>query len=250
MTIEISPEARQAVAAGFAYAGPMGSNEAAWRAKLNEGVLRATAAMTGRVANMAQEMLEAQIFSGEYGGYTDDPAKPGKQPSTRLIVKIRSEGGREKSKDADGFEPIRTDRTDGALGRTMKRRLDALPIGSKILVWKVMEAMAGAEDGEKARVLRHFEFLAPPADQSSTPPASQASSRPPSAPPARGAAPPADDVETTDVGPIVARLNSLPGPKQANYAKRCRSEGINNFVRPDDDHLDRCLVILSEVEAS
>lgn len=233
---EISPEARQIVAAAFAFAGPAGTNEMAWRSRLNEGVLRAAVALTGRPAQMAEDMLGAFIFSGIYNGYELE------ESSTRLKVKINSEGGREKNKDADGNEIIRTDRTDGPLGKMTQRRLDDIGIGTKILVWKVMEAMSKGEDGEKARVLRWFEFIAPPAEQSTrgqTPPR-QAQSKPAESPSLSAGN---DHTKT-----VQHRLEALDNKQKAQVAQRCRASFLSNFMAPTDTEIDAVLVIISEVE--
>lgn len=238
---EISPEARQIVAAAFAFAGPSGGHEAAWRSRLNEGVLHAAAAMGGKPAWIAQDMLEAFIFSGVYNGCRLE------ESSTRLVVKIASDTGRQKDKDADGNEEIRTDRTDTDAGRLMRTRLDRLPIGSRILAWKVLEQMSSRDDGEKARVLKHFEVLQINKDSATNAGSPPAPATPPKA--AGGSsAPPAATVDHEDRSPLVERINALSNAGKINFVTECRAAGIPNFTNPQPDQLDKVLVLLGEAE--
>lgn len=243
---EITPEARLAVAAAFAYAGPMTGDEYQWKIRLQEGIARAGAAMNGLPAQDAQAMLDAYVFAGEYGGYVLE------ESSTRLLVRVKSDTGREKGKDAEGFERIRTDRTDSPLGSRMKARLDKVPIGSRIVVWKVLERMAKSEDDAKVRVLKHFEVIQINKDS-----ASKRDSPPPS-PPGEGdgaVRPLASSPTTTDSvahsaewSPVLERIRALePGPL-GQFVRQCQTEKLwwKNPKTTDDE--DRILRILAEKE--
>lgn len=245
MPDEITPEARLAVASAFAYAGPMGSNEFAWKARFQEGLMRAGAAMNGFPAQEAQAMIDAQVFAGEYGGYDYE------ESSTRLLVKIKSDTGRDKGKDADGYERIRTDRTDGSFGKTMKHRLDQVPIGSRIVTWKVLEKMKN--DDQKVRVLKHFEVIQYNKDSASS------GQRPPAAPSGEGdgavrpLAPspteaPSSVAHSPEWSPVLERIRALePGPL-GEFVRQCAAEKLwwKNPKNSDDE--GRIVRILAEKE--
>lgn len=205
---EITSEARIAVGAAFAYAGQPGPR---WNERLAEGVLRAAAAMNGRLAQTAQDVLDCAVFKAEYQGYTLE------QTSTRLLVVLKSETTSKTDAEEDGSEQIRTERTDNQMGRMMKRRLDDLPIGSMILAFKLIEHMEGRGTKDKVRVLKHFEVLSTPDSRSSAPtpsaPVNAAGADRPSAP----AAPPS---------PVLERLAGLTGKQAAEVARRSRKAGV------------------------
>jgi hypothetical protein len=240
---EISLQAQMAVVAGYAYAGQVGgAGEGRWRSRFQEGMIRAAAAMNGFPAQEAQAVIDAQVFAGEYGGYDLE------ESSTRLLVKVKSDTGRDKGKDADGFERIRTDRTDGAFGRSMKERLDNIPVGSRIVVWKVLERMKNSEDDAKVRVLKHFEVLQLNKDS--------ASKGPPSSPPpgtggeaqVRPASPPTTTVPLDEVwSPVLQRIRALePGPL-GDFVRACQAEKLF-WKNPQPEHQDRIIRILVEKE--
>lgn len=245
---EISLQAQLAVVAGFAYAGQADeSSRSVWRNQFQEGMIRAAAAMNGHLAQEAQSVLDAQVFAGEYGGYDLE------ESSTRLLVKVKSDTGRDKGKDADGFERIRTDRTDGAFGQSMKRRLDNVPVGSRIVVWKVLERMAKSEDDAKVRILKHFEVIQINKDSASS------GQRPPAAPSGEGGgavrplAPPPTEVQSSvahsaEWSPVLDRIRALePGPL-GQFVRQCQAEKLwwKNPNNTDDE--DRILRILAEKE--
>lgn len=139
------------IAAAIAAAGPKGSNEAAWKAKINEAIPHIAAMLHDgtRQWRIAEEVLSASVFVGTYVNHEYE------ESSTRLIVHIDT--GKPTKNYPDGIEPIRTHRTDNTQGRAMKDRLQHLKAGDEIVVWKALEAMGDGADAQKVRVLVHFE---------------------------------------------------------------------------------------------
>lgn len=136
------------LAAAVASAGPRGTNEGQWMAKVNDAIPPVAAMMhdASRQWHIAAEVLGAAVFVGTYVDHHVE------ESSTRVIVRLNT--GKPTKNYPDGIEPIRTHRTDGAQGRSMKERLDRLTAGDEIVVWKALEAN---DDGtEKYRVLVHF----------------------------------------------------------------------------------------------
>jgi hypothetical protein len=240
---EISLQAQMAVVAGYAYAGQVGgAGEGRWKSRFQEGMIRAAAAMNGFPAQEAQAVIDAQVFAGEYGGYDLE------ESSTRLLVKVKSDTGRDKGKDADGYERIRTDRTDGSFGKTIKARLDNVPIGSRIVVWKVLERMKNSDDDQKVRVLKHFEIIQLNKDSASRGPL-------PASPSGEGAGAvrPLAPAPTTSVpldevwSPVLARIRALePGPL-GEFMRQCNQEKLW-WKNPPPEDQDRIIRILNEKE--
>jgi hypothetical protein len=237
---EISLQAQMAVVAGFAFAGP--GTTYGWRDRFQEGMIRAAAAMNGFPAQEAQAVIDAQVFAGEYGGYELEAS------STRLLVKVKSDTGRDKGKDADGYERIRTDRTDGAFGKRIQQRLDDVPVGSRIVVWKVLEKMKNSEDDQKVRVLKHFEVIQLNKDSASRGPL------PASSPGTGGeavrplASPPTPSVPLDEVwSPVLSRSRALePGPL-GEFVRACAQEKLW-WKNPPPEDQDRIIRILNEKE--
>lgn len=237
--IEITNDARMAVAAAFSFAGQPGNSEAAWRVRFNEGVLRAAAQMNGRAAKMAQEVLDADVFRAEYLGHELE------ESSTRLLVHVRSDTTAKSDANDDGTETLRTERTDNALGRAMQKRLEAIQPGTTILVFKYIEHMEGRGSKNKVRIMKHFEFLAPPSGDATPSPSSQ---RTPSQPPTP-APPPGDDRPSpggTDLPPIAEAMNRMSNAQRVQVARRARQAGIENFIQPGDREAE-VLHIIEEV---
>lgn len=265
MSDEISLEARLAVSAGFAYAA--GTSGKKWAAKMDEGVRLAASAMNGKYARLAQSILDAAVFKGEYRGYRLE------ESSTRLIVEIYTGTVSERSKRKDGVDEIRTDRTDSFTGQLMKERLDALEVGTPILAFKVMEPMKDSSD--KVRILGHFEVLGRVPDKGATgTQLGEASGRNPGSTPGPPSAPPEDLTPEPHTPPsrvseepvkrhapapksaeaspsasadenddpfnrvsVGALIGDLPGPKAAKLARLARAEGINNIM--SGEHAER-----------
>lgn len=139
------------IAAAVAAAGPKGSNEGQWKAKLNEAIPHIAAMINdgSRQWRIAEEVLSASVFVGTYVDHEVE------ESSTRCIVHIDT--GKATKNYPDGIEPIRTHRTDNGQGRSMKARLDHLEKGDELVVWKALEAMGDGADAQKVRVLVHFE---------------------------------------------------------------------------------------------
>jgi hypothetical protein len=139
------------IAAAIAAAGPKGSNDGAWKAKINEAIPH-VASMLGehsRQWRIAAEVLGASVFTATYVDHAVE------ESSTRVLVHLDT--GKPTKNYPDGIEPIRTHRTDNAQGRSMKERLDRLSAGDEVVVWKALESMGDGADANKVRVLVHFE---------------------------------------------------------------------------------------------
>lgn len=157
---------RAVIAAAIAAAGAKGNNEGAWKARINEAIPHVVSMLneSSRQWKIAEEVLNAQIFTAIYRGYELEDS------SKRCVVTIETKVSK---RYPTGLEPIRTHRTDNAQGETMRARLDQLADGDTILVFKAMESI---NDETKVRVLVHFEKLPyrkDQADQERTPEPSQ-----------------------------------------------------------------------------
>jgi len=228
------------IAAAVAAAGPKGSNDAQWRAKVNEAI-PFVVSMIGegsRQWKIAEQMLEAQVFTATYLGHVVE------ESSTRCVVTL---GTRESKRYPDGREPIRTHRTDGALGRAMAERLSKLSEGDEIVVWKAMET-AQASDGDdiKVRVLAHFETR--PAFSKSQ--GSERQPAPVKSPPVRDTASGEPEGRAAeDESPLSSRFNGLSAKVKAKVARRLREEGIG-FPEPGPERADRFIIIINEEESN
>lgn len=211
---EITPQARIAVAAAFAYAGTPSKG---WNERLAEGTLRAAAAMNGRMAQVAQDVLDCDVFKAVYRGYTLE------ETSTRLKVTLESETTAKSEQESDGTEMIRTERTDNQMGKLMKRRLDELAPGSTILVFKLVEHMEGRGIKDKVRVLKHFEVLSTTSQDSRSSVTTPASGMAPVI--AAGASPPGAPAAPSP-NRIAERLAGLTGRQAAAVAKSARAAGV------------------------
>jgi hypothetical protein len=222
------------IAAAIAAAGPRGSNDAAWKAKVNEAIPHVVS-MIGegsRQSKIATEVLGASVFVAQYVRHEVE------QSSTRCVVWLNS--GRPSRNYPDGIEPIRSHRTDNAQGRAMKECLDRLSPGDELVVWKALE-----EAGEnKVRVLVHFETRPKREVSVSGFPSFPDTGRPPSG--GLLLSDP-DGGRKTFTSPAAERFEALPAKIKVAVAKRSRAEGIN-VSEPDPDHVDKLIKIIIEEE--
>jgi hypothetical protein len=222
------------IAAAVAAAGPRGSNDAAWKAKINEAIPHIASMISegSRQTKIATEVLGASVFVAEYVRHELEPS------STRCVVWLNS--GRPSRNYPDGIEPIRSHRTDNAQGRSMKERLDQLSPGDELVVWKALE-----EAGEnKVRVLVHFETRPKREVSVSGFPSFPDTGRPPS----EGLLlSDSDGGRKSFESPTVQRFEALPAKVKVAVAKRARAEGIN-VSEPHADHVDKMIKIIIEEE--
>jgi hypothetical protein len=223
------------IAAAVAAAGPRGSNDAAWKAKINEAIPHIASMISegSRQTKIAQEVLGASVFVAEYVRHELEAS------STRCVVWLNS--GRPSRNYPDGIEPIRSHRTDNAQGRAMKERLDQLKPGDEVVVWKALE-----EAGEnKVRVLVHLETRAKREVSVSGSPSLPDTGRSPS----EGLLLSDSDGERkSDVAPVLARFEALPTKVKVAVAKRARAVGIN-VAEPEGDTAEKLAKIIDEEEA-
>lgn len=222
------------IAAAIAAAGPRGSNDAAWKAKVNEAIPHVVSMMGegSRQTKIATEVLGASVFVAEYVRHELETS------STRCVVWLNS--GRPSRNYPDGIEPIRSHRTDNAQGRAMKERLDQLSPGDELVVWKALE-----EAGEnKVRVLVHLETRPKREVSVSGFPSFPDTGRPPSG--GLLLSDP-DGGRKSSESPTSDRFEALPAKIKVAVAKRARAEGIN-VSEPDTSHVDQLMKIIMEEE--
>lgn len=233
------------IVAAIAAAGPRGTNDAAWKGKINGNISAITAMMNEgtRQWKNAVEVLDADIFVATFKGYELE------ESSKRLIVTLYTKPSK---RYPDGLEPIRTHRTDNAAGRMMEAKLKDLRVDDEIIVWKAMET--SAHDPElKVRVLVHFETRpkftsteAPKTSGSAVEGSAQGRSYPSDAP-AESRPGPATSAGTQSDEIVTGRFDDLPSKVKAAVVKRARAAGITIPV-PQDDRLDEFITIINEEE--
>jgi hypothetical protein len=231
------------IVAAIAAAGPKGSNEAAWKGKINDAIPHIASMIHdgGRQWKIAEEVLNASVFVATYVGHEVE------ESSTRVVVQIDT--GKATKNYPDGIEPIRTHRTDNAQGRNMKRRLDTLHHGDEIVVWKALESVGGGSDGHKVRVLVHYETRPNRKDSSAGP--GEGSS-------ADGRGSPVDQSESSssdrsgavaESTPFTERFDRLSGPVKVACVKRFRAGNIS-FPQPEPEDVGPFIAIIEEEEAN
>lgn len=141
----------QVVALAVGAAGEAGSDMAAWRERVLNlvqqiGLMVQPSSAAGQLAALA--LGAKPIYDVEYLGYDYE------ESSTRCVMKIKT---RPSKWYKDGIEPLRTQRTTSALGRRQKAQLDAIPVGSRVLVFKGDERID--DDGTTVRVLVDIQVL-------------------------------------------------------------------------------------------
>lgn len=228
------------VVAAVAAAGPKGSNDAAWKAKINDAIPHIAAMIHDgtRQWRIAEEVLDASVFVATYIDHEIE------ESSTRAVVHIDT--GKPTKNYPDGIEPIRTHRTDNAQGRSMKARLDKLERGDEIVVWKALEAMGDGADAQKVRVLVHFETRPKRQERSQRESVPAGEQRGTDRAEERRAPEPARQ-PVDESNPVTDRFNKLPSKVKVEVVKRLRAEDIS-FPDPGPEDVDRFIIIINEVE--
>lgn len=124
----------------------------AWQAALHATALD-LAVMTSEgsdIANAVSALSEAKVFSGTVTGIYKEKS------STRGVITLHTGTDRVKDGVPAGCEQVRTDRTDGAVGRAMALSVKEL-IGHRLLVRVVVEEFNGGQG--KVRVVKHITDL-------------------------------------------------------------------------------------------
>jgi hypothetical protein len=137
------------IAAAVAAAGPMGTNEGAWKAKVNRAIPHITSMINdgSRQWKTALEVLEASVFTGTYVRHELE------ESSQRVVVHV--DVGRPSENYPDGIEPIRTHRIDNAAGKAQLERIERFEPGQELALWRTMEKIEGSN--KSVRTLVHFE---------------------------------------------------------------------------------------------
>lgn len=225
------------LASAAAAAGP-NPNAAGWRNKVMELIPPIAAMMndSAREWQAAASVLDAGVFPATYLGYELE------ESSTRCLVKLDS--GKPTKNYPDGIEPIRSHRTDGPMGRSMRERLDKLTKGDRILVWKALEP---TKDGEKVRVLAHLAFLGHGETSERAAPSGDVTPRAvPDEPPVDS---PSDSPHSDDVQLAIKTFDELAPRVKAQAAKALREAGLQ-FPTPADNETERWFSIIDEVVGS
>lgn len=222
-----SVQAADLVLTAASMAGPVGSNRAAWLAKVMSLIPEAGALITegSREMELAEHMLDTTRLVTHYGGYEVE------ETSTRLVISFQNEDG-SPALDQDGdHETIRSERTDRPTGRAMRQLLDGLQVGQKILVWKHMESNPD-HPMKKFRVALHIRPLGKVLRAADPEPTRSA----PTQPPAADAVPPRPaDSDDLDIPAKIRQIMSKLTPAgNARWFAKARDAGIDiDHCRPD-----------------
>lgn len=236
------------ITAAVASAGPM-KDTREWSDNVMLNITRVGTLLNegSREWKLAHQMLEAPVFVAKFVSFEVE------QTSTRCLVQLDS--GRPGRNYPDGIEPIRSERTDNALGAAMKARLERLKPGDEIAVWKGMDELPS---GDKARVLLNFKFLRradsaePKHTEEQFVPASEevVVERAPESRASEEISPDASEARqggpTGDVAFALEQFNDLSARDKAAVARAVRDAGIS-FPTPTPDEVDRFLAIIGEV---
>jgi hypothetical protein len=145
-------EAQMIVIGAMAAAGNMNSS-IAWKGRINALIPEVAAVLGSRSSQMrrALAMSRATIFTAPFAKAELEPS------STRMIVSL--EHGVDKD-HPDGFQHIRTERTDSQTGKRMAEKLKEVKPGNTLLCWKVLEEIRGGDNaGRNVAILMHVEVL-------------------------------------------------------------------------------------------
>ena len=166
------------IAAAVAAAGPMGTNEGAWKMKVNRAIPHIAAMINdgSRQWKTALEVLDASVFTGSYVRHEIE------ESSTRVILYV--DVGRPSDNYPDGIENISTHRTDNRAGKDQLERIEKLQPGDELAMWRTMEPIKGTN--KSRRTLVHFETR-PKRTQSSAVSAPPVEQQRPNHPPAAAA---------------------------------------------------------------
>lgn len=187
----------------------------------------------------ARKIAESSVFKAEYVGFDVE------ENTKRLIVKVRSETGDDKERDADGVEEMRTEPWWTDAGFMMKRAIEHLEVGTPINVYKYIEPIDNGR--KKVRVLVHFEVIGKPRPaEGSSRPAPSAGRAQRAEPPTPPAAPPPAPGGHADL--IATRFEALSPRQRVAFGRLCGGQGLTDFMDPPDEHLDAVLLALSTIE--
>lgn len=189
----------------------------AWKGRVNALIPEIVVMLSERSLQRkaAERLADASVFTGDYLGYEYEDS------STRCIVKLFTGESRDHP---DGIETIRTDRTDSASGKMMRRKLDNLPSGCRVAAWKVMET---AGQNTKVRVLGHIEYIGSkqggPAAPMGTVETVANVSAPSEAP---------QQVDPAKRDQLVRALQSLTAAQKVTVHSMCKQANIPNMMNP------------------
>lgn len=223
----------------------------------------------------ARKVINSAVFKAEFVGWEDDINRRTGVKTHRLVVKFKSDTQNDNETEDDGTEHLRTEPNWTRAGWVMQKLVKSLTPGQQCSVFKHMEGFDGHDERGKpmkknVRVLAHLELLGrPPQSRSDSGEQGErpATERPPSSPdtdrqaqppltPAAatrgaGSSPPSDPAPDSH-GPhyeaVQARLESLTARQRVAWAALCRGKGVNEFMDPSTDDVDKVMLAFSELE--
>jgi hypothetical protein len=227
------------VAAAIAAAGQVqGTNTYAWKQKVDTLITEIGLMMQDESAQMKRAALTLKakvIWDVEWMGYTYEPS------STRCLAHIK---GKPSKWYKDGVEPLRTQRTDTDEGKRQRELLDTIPVGARVIVWKIDEPMG--TDGETVRVIGRIEVLDNKTSSGSPSPRTSAPESPPPAAPREEVARPDPPAGSGD---LTHQMNeSIDEPKLSARQRISAMRAIrdHDLLPPTVDTIDRIITIIAE----
>lgn len=208
------------------------------------------------LVNVARKVAEAHVFTAEYRGHeVDDNSK-------RVFVKLFDE----KNQDSDylddqGCQTVRTEPLWSATGRSMKRILDGLESGQRIVCYRYSEQF---DKTKKVGLLVHVEPLGrrrDPQGASVSPPAQERRPAPerassPAPGPAGGEgpapSPPArshDSADNAALSELERRFEALTPRQRVAYGRGCHGFGITDPMCPEPDKMAKAFELLDQIES-
>lgn len=210
--------------------------------------------------NIATKVMDANVFTAEYRDHElDDKGRDGNQPTLRVFVRLYDEHNQGSDYlDADGCQTVRTEPVWSASGRYMRRLLDSLEPGQKVVCWRYSEQIGKTK---KVGLLVHLEPQGRRRDpQASRPPAEERR-------PAGRQEPPPDDRHAGGGEPqappparstrddnaalveLERRFDALTPRQRVAYGRGCQGFGIADPMCPEPDKMAKAFELLDQIES-
>ncbi len=212
--------------------------------------------------NIATKVMEANVFTAEYRDHElDDKGRDGNQPTLRVFVRLFDEHNQGSDYlDADGCQTVRTEPVWSASGRHMRRVLDSLEPGQKVVCWRYSEQIGKTK---KVGLLVHLEpgrrrdsqgaapspsagVRRPGRDQAPPPESRPAGDGGASPSPARSQAERDDNAALTEIG---RRFEALTPRQRIAYGHGCRDLKISDPMCPAPEQMDAAFKLLDQIES-
>lgn len=237
--MSLPEEQQRVIAAAIAAAGPMGS-QWEWEQRVIAALPIVATMLSDEqslIAKRTKMFADAHVYTGLFVSLRLE------ESSKRAILRTDPQ----KTKDGvPQFDEIRTDRIDGYGQRTYQTLRKCKP-GDELLCWRVNEPMR-TDPMKNVRVLYHVKVLRQaqkPGDAGAqTPSAGRAVTRP-AAPPT----PPEESQPQVGSAPPPSLISDFPkysNKQKLAIANRCRDGGIQDFLNPTPEQLDKVLLVITE----